>query len=96
MIAVHLERGPLDDDLISDAIRMRLIEVGEAVKDIDQSVLDLEPSVPWRDVAGMRDVLAHRYFESSAQIIRATVEHDLPALQVAVERLLRRMAELGQ
>ena len=33
-IAEHLQRGPLSDGLVFDAVRARLIEIGEAVKDI--------------------------------------------------------------
>ena len=51
-IASHLERGSLDDGLVFDAVRVRLIEIGEAVKDSDPGLLAAEPDVPWRDVAG--------------------------------------------
>ena len=71
-------------------MRLRLIEIGEAVKDIDPDVLASEPEVPWRDVAGMRDHLTHRYFDTAHSVVAATVDHDLPPLVVAVERLLRR------
>lgn len=87
-IASHLQRGPLDDGLVFDAVRVRLIEIGEAVKDIDPGVLADEPSIPWRDVAGMRDHLAHRYFDTAHAIVRATVRGDLPALVEAARRLL--------
>ncbi|MGH3990859.1 MAG: HepT-like ribonuclease domain-containing protein [Pseudonocardiaceae bacterium] len=39
-------------------------EIGEAVKGIDPGVLAHEPSIPWSDVAGMRDYLTHRYFDT--------------------------------
>ena len=92
-IGSYLERGPLDDGLVFDAVRVRLIEIGEAVKDIDPDMLDSEPAVPWQDVAGMRDYLAHRYFDTDHAIVAATVNHDLPPLIVAVERL-RKLADL--
>ena len=44
-IAAHLSRGGLDDGLVFDAVRVRLIEIGEAVKDIDQTLLAKEPAV---------------------------------------------------
>jgi uncharacterized protein with HEPN domain len=91
-IRSHLERGGLDDGLVFDAVRVRLIEVGEAVKDIDPALLATEPEIPWTDVAGMRDHLAHRYFDTAHSIVRATVEEDLPPLVAATERLL---AQLG-
>lgn len=87
-IASHLERGGLDDGLVFDAVRVRLIEIGEAVKDIDPELLAQEPDIPWRDVAGMRDHLAHRYFDTAHSILQATVEEDLPPLVAAAERLL--------
>ena len=90
-IASHLQRGPLDDGLVFDAVRVRLIEIGEAVKDIDPDVLGGEPSIPWRDVAAMRDHLAHRYFDTAHAIIQATVQDDLPALVDAARRVLARL-----
>lgn len=83
-IADHLERGSLTDGLVFDAVRVRLIEIGEAVKAIDPA----EPDVPWQDVAGMRNHLAHRYFDTDHAIVAATVEHDLPPLVAAARRLL--------
>lgn len=87
----HLERGGLDDGLVFDAVRVRLIEIGEAVKDIDPALLATEPDIPWGDVAGMRDHLAHRYFDTAHSIVQATVEEDLPPLVTAAERLLAQL-----
>jgi uncharacterized protein with HEPN domain len=90
-IASHLERGDLDDGLVFDAVHVRLIEIGEAVKDIDPGLLASAPDIPWRDIAGMRDHLAHRYFDTAHTIVQATVQEDLPALVAAAKRLLRRL-----
>lgn len=87
----HLGRGGLDDGLVFDAVRVRLIEIGEAVKDIDPDVLAGEPEIPWGDVAGMRDHLAHRYFDTAHSVVAATVDQDLPRLLAAARRLLDRM-----
>jgi uncharacterized protein with HEPN domain len=90
-IASHLERGGLDDGLVFDAVRVRLIEIGEAVKDIDPDLLAHEPQIPWSDVAGMRDHLAHRYFDTAHSVVQATIDNDLPPLLEAARRLLDRM-----
>jgi len=87
-IRAHLERGGLDDGLVFDAVRVRLIEIGEAVRAIDPNLLAREPSIPWADVAGMRNYLAHRYFDTARAIVQATVDADLPPLIAAVESLL--------
>ncbi|MCA1844610.1 MAG: DUF86 domain-containing protein [Actinobacteria bacterium] len=87
-IQAHLERGGLDDGLVFDAVRVRLIEIGESVRAIDPELLAREPSIPWTDVAGMRNHLAHRYFDTAQTIVQATIDSDLPPLIAAVERLL--------
>lgn len=73
--------------LVLDAVRVRLIEVGEAVKALPGDLLARAPDIPWPQVAGLRDHLAHRYFDTLPAILQATVDDDLPELERAVERL---------
>ncbi|MES2170638.1 MAG: HepT-like ribonuclease domain-containing protein [Actinomycetota bacterium] len=87
-IADYLAREGTDDDIVFDAIRVRLIEIGEAVKDIDPTLLANEPSIPWTEISRMRDQLARRYFDTAHSIVRATAAHDVPELAAAVTRLL--------
>ena len=86
--AEHLQRGPLSDGLVFDALRVRLIEIGEAVKDVSPELLAQQPSIPWRQVAAMRDQLAHRYFDTSHAIVAQTVGADLGELLAATRSLL--------
>jgi len=55
---------------VFDAVHVRLIGIGEAVKDTDPDVLATELQILWRDVAGMRDHLAHRYFDTAHSIVQ--------------------------
>ncbi len=87
-IGEHVGRGTLDDGMVFDAVHVRLIEIGEAVRAISPEILALEPDIPWLDVAGMRNHLAHRYFDTAHAIVQATLDHDLPPLAIAVRRLL--------
>jgi uncharacterized protein with HEPN domain len=86
-IRSHLERGDLSDGLIYDAVRVRLIEIGEAVKALPEPLLASEPALPWSDIARMRDQLAHHYFDSEHSLVAGTVAHDLTPLESAVGRL---------
>jgi uncharacterized protein with HEPN domain len=88
-IGSHLQRGSLNDGLIFDAVRLRLIEIGEAVKGIDPDRLMSEPEIPWIDIARMRDRLTLRYFDTSHAIVQATVDSDLPTLKAALLRIRR-------
>jgi uncharacterized protein with HEPN domain len=90
-ITAYVAREGVDDDIAFDAIRVRLIEIGEAVKDIDSKLLASEPGIPWTEISRMRDQLAHRYFDTAHSIVRTTATNDVPALAAAVDRLLKRL-----
>jgi uncharacterized protein with HEPN domain len=83
----HLRRGSLSDGLVFDAVRVRLIEIGEAANGLSAVARAAAPDVPWADVIGMRHALAHRYFDTSHAIVQATVDEDLDELLSAVERI---------
>jgi uncharacterized protein with HEPN domain len=60
-IRIHVSRGALTDGLVFDAVRIRLLEIGEAVKSLPEELLSTEGDIPWTQIARMRDHLAHRY-----------------------------------
>ncbi len=70
-----------------DAVAMRLLEIGEAVKGISPELTATEPDVQWTDIAGMRDFLAHHYFATNPEIMQSTVDKRLAPLAVAIERM---------
>ena len=84
----HLKRGALSDPLVFDAVRVRLIEVGEAVSHVDKRVLRQEPKIDWRAIKDMRNHLAHNYFGTDELIVAEVINHGLGALAVAVNRIL--------
>ena len=86
-IRSHLLRGDLSDGLVFDAVRIRLLEIGEAVKALPAEMLSSQPGIPWSQIARMRDHLAHRYFDTDHLILQATVDNDLPELERAVHVL---------
>jgi uncharacterized protein with HEPN domain len=84
-IKSHLARGgEISDGLIFDAVRVRFIEIGRAVKLLDSNLVASEPGINWSDAAGMRDWLTHHYFDTSRAVIEATITEDLPPLEAAV------------
>ncbi len=86
-ICSHLQRGDLSDGLVFDAVRIRLLEIGEAVKALPADMLSSQPGIPWTQIARMRDHLAHRYFDTDHAVLQATVDNDLPELERAVRAL---------
>lgn len=87
----YRRRGSIEDELVFDGYRMRLIEIGEAVKDLPAELTGTEPGVPWREIARMRDHLSHRYFDTQREIVERVLTDDLKPLAAAVTRLLTRV-----
>lgn len=73
-----------------DAAQMRLIEIGEAVKKVQElgmKLSEIEPGIEWAKIAGLRDVIAHHYWRVSETLLWDTVRTSLPPLKDAVKRL---------
>jgi uncharacterized protein with HEPN domain len=76
--------------MLRDAVAARLIQIGQSVKDAQTEGLDLprlSPQIPWRSIAGMRDRLAHKYWQQDVSMVWAVVEKDLPKLRAAVRQM---------
>ena len=70
----------LEDEKTVFAVIRALEILGEAAKKIPAEIRDNYPSIPWREIAGMRDKLVHDYFGVNLQLIWKTVQEDLPEL----------------
>lgn len=91
VIRRYLARGDLDDGLVFDAVRMRLVEIGEAAKALDEALLATESTIPWSEVIRMRDRLTHRYFDTLRSIVEHTARHDIDELSAAIQRMRNRL-----
>ena len=78
----------LGNDLVSDAVVRNLEIIGEAAKRVPGEWRAQAPEVPWREIAGFRDVIAHAYFGLDLGIVWRVVQEDLPQLLAATQRLL--------
>ncbi|HUQ73466.1 MAG TPA: HepT-like ribonuclease domain-containing protein [Burkholderiales bacterium] len=84
------------DEILRDAVIARLIQMGQAVKDIQAAgvkLQELRPEVGWKQIAGLRDRLAHRYWGLEVEPIWTFVETELPKVIAAVRALGRTVSE---
>jgi len=81
----------LADSLTQDAVTRQLEIIGEATKKISMELRNANSDIPWSDMAGMRDVIIHEYFDVDFDIVYDTVTQRVPELQVKVEQLLNKL-----
>jgi uncharacterized protein with HEPN domain len=82
------QREADDRAMLGDALLFQFVVVGEAVKNLTPETRESEPQIPWADIAGLRDLIAHEYFSIEIDRVLAIVERDLPPLEQAIDRLL--------
>jgi uncharacterized protein with HEPN domain len=67
-----------------DSISMRLVAIGEGFKNIDKlsenKLLQNYPTIPWKQVKGVRDMLSHHYFDLDAEVIFNICKNDIDKL----------------
>ncbi|MCK4764107.1 MAG: DUF86 domain-containing protein [Candidatus Aminicenantes bacterium] len=62
--------------------------IGEAVKNLPVEIKSKYPEVPWREIAGMRDKMAHEYFGIDLKIVWQTIGEDLPSFKSSIKELI--------
>lgn len=81
----------LQDRRTQQAVIMSLLIIGEAatkVMDSHAEFTQTHPQVPWRGMRGMRNRIAHGYFEINLDVVWDTVQSALPPLRDQLERIL--------
>lgn len=71
---------------------MLLIAIGESIKGVDKltnkELLPQFPSIDWKGAMGIRDIIAHHYFDLDAEIVYNVVKSNLPEMLVVVEEMI--------
>ena len=92
-MARDLLRGISEDDFLRDertvrAVCMTLINIGELVKNLTTEWKDAHREIPWRAIAGMRDITAHKYQTLRKEDVYRTCAEDIPEFEKQLSRLM--------
>jgi len=90
--AAGVSREALDADRMRyDAILRNLELIGEAATHVGPDDRALAPGVPWREIIGTRNRVAHGYLGIAADTVWSILRDDLPLLRLALVTLLEVM-----
>ena len=76
---------------LQDAILRRLEIIGEAVKNTPQNLRKGYPNIPWKKIAGLRDILIHSYFGVNLDRAWKVVEKDIPNLKIEMKKVWKEL-----
>ena len=78
---------------LADHVMVRAIErtveiIGESARRVSSSYQNSHPEIPWREIIGQRNLLAHEYGQIDHELLYKTAMEDIPALIAIIENLL--------
>ena len=95
LIEEYLENKQLEEFLkskiLQDSVIRRLEIIGEAVKNIPDNFKNSYPELPWRKMAGLRDILIHQYFGIDMELTWEIAKNNVPELKLEIKSVLTRI-----
>ena len=86
--------------VLLDATCMLLIAIGESLKNLDKvtngELLPTYPSVPWKNVKGLRDIIAHHYFDVDAAQILWIIKNEISPLKEAIRFFINDLSKTSE
>lgn len=78
----------LEDWIRQDAIVRNIEIIGEAIRYVEDELIQLHPEVPWKEAKGMRNILIHEYFRIEYEEVWKTLNEDLPKLKFQIIEII--------
>jgi uncharacterized protein with HEPN domain len=79
----------VDNEMVQDAVIRNFEIIGEAAKNVSTEFKGKHDTIPWKKMAGMRDILIHDYLGIDLYAVWETVEKDLPTLKTDLIKIMK-------
>lgn len=76
-----------ENEVLLDSMLFRLIQIQECTKKLTDKYKESHNNIPWTDISGLRNRIAHDYVNVDLDIIYSTLKEDIPWLIKELERL---------
>jgi len=86
----------IGDRKTQDAIIRNIEIIGEAVKNISETLKEKYPEIPWKEIAKTRDKLIHTYFGVDLDIVWDIVNMDIPHLREKVKEIIQKESKTSK
>lgn len=83
----------LKDNKTKNAVVWEIHVIGEATKNIPSTIKSKYKKLPWKDMAGIRDKIAHFYFGIDYAIVWKVVKERLPEIRELIDGILKDLSE---
>jgi uncharacterized protein with HEPN domain len=81
------------NEMVVDAVIRNIEIIGEAARNIPDDLREKYPEIPWKQIVGLRHIVAHRYFNIDLDIIWKIVTENLPETKSAILSMLEALNE---
>ena len=77
------------DQVYQDAVNMNIFQIGELANHLSEDLCENMQSVPWEEIIGIRNIIAHGYIGIDNKIIWETAKNDIPFLKTKIKEYLK-------